>query len=903
MKKIISLLLCILMLAGSVESALAYTLSKEDGSVIGEETATEPSDDTNSDAEDFEEWTPLELLYGLGIADDMSLAYSSLDEPISKAFFLYFLGNMYFYNENQAEADNDYTDVGINHYASGYVERFRALGIVDGVSGSYLDADKKLSADEAYKLAVCALGYGSIKEVVEKGYPAGYTEMAHKLKINVGIKDNSKITRREAVELLYNMLDTEVLLNSLGDADEFVRGGKFIEENMGITVDKAVVYSIGKMTIGGKTVADNKVVIGDNVLETEEVFDRGLIGKYVKYYFDEDAEKLIFVTEQKNSSLNIHSDDIKSYSSGYLVYKKDKSNKRARIATDLTILKNGRAANSISALMPEYGDVTLVDNDNDGAYDIAIVNEYEVYYVAALATDKKSVTLENSIKTTVIRPEDYDETVMLDAQGNEVTLAQFKKGTAVMVRTAEDFLQLTLLNEKNEGYISEVVTDDGKVIYTIGDADIKVTPMTYLENVAQDSLPDGNVTVILDIYGQAAAMVAGAVSDDGWKLGFLYSVSYNELDDEYYFTIGDQYAEFSRYVTTREKIKYDGKKEELSYIMTVIPTKTVIRYKTQEGEILAIDTPETLDFFDERNKRLIDSEYDCLYKRVSGTLSFVEHMGAFVGGTNGTTGVGSLFKASGCINYAVPVRAELAYAAKDDISIVNGSYTNGDNYDFDTFSVGKDTMTASAVMSYGFSNASTGGIKWSKAMLVTSRRITLDEDDEPCIEVKGYISQEGEKTYYTLPSEEFLPPSAEEEPYFVSDLSTIKKGDIIRFTIDRDNKINYCFKEYTSDGTGRLNIVGYSHSDSMWVNRYVNAKLLKYSNGVLAFQDVNGMLKPELLSISSTYAQMYVFDRDTGKATPATADDIQLAVKSSDNFEAVIIGSYQQQSRDVILIR
>lgn len=903
MKKIISLLLCILMLAGSVESALAYTLSKEDGSIIGEEAVDEPSGDTNSGIETYEEWTPLELLYGLGIADDMSLAYSSLDEPISKAFFLYFLGNMYFYNENQAEADNDYTDVGINHYASGYVERFRALGIVDGISDSYLDADKKLSADEAYKLAVCALGYGAINEVAEKGYPAGYTEMAHKLKINVGIKDNTRITRREAVEILYNMLDTEVLLNSLGDADEFVRGGKFIEENMGITVDKAIVYSIGKMTIGGKAVAENKVVIGDNELETEDGIDKSLIGKYVKYYYDEDDEKLIYITEQKNSSLNIHSDDIKSYTSGYLNYRLDRKDKRAKISSDITILENCRAADGISALMPDYGDVTLIDNNNDGAYEIAVVNSYEVFYVVAPGTDKKSITLENSLKTTVIRPEEFEECLLRDSVGNEITIAQFKKGTAVMVQTAEDFLQMTLLNETAEGYIAEAVTDDGKVIYTVGDREIKTTPMTYFENISASKFPDGSVTVILDIYGQAAAMIASAATNEEWKLGFLYSVSHNELDDEYYFTIADKYAEFSRYVTNREKIKYDGVKKELSYIMAVIPTMTVIRYKVSENEILAIDTPETLDFFDDRNKRLTDSEYDCLYKRVSGTLSYVEHNGSFVGGTNGATGVGSLFFASDCIRYAVPTRGDMAYAAKDDISIVNGSYTNGQNYDFDTFSVGKDSMLASVVLSYGFTNASTGGTKWSKAMLVTSRKIVLDEDDEPSIEIKGYISQEGEKTYYSVPADEFLTPSTEEEPYFVSDLSKIKKGDIIRFTIDRDSKINYCIKEYTSDGTGRLNIVGYSHSDTMWVNRYVNAKLLNYSNGILAFRDVKGDLAPELLGISSTFAQMYVFDRDTGKATAATADDIMMAVKSSDNFEAVIIGSYQQQSRDVILIR
>lgn len=908
MKKLITLILSLSLISSmSVNAFAAATLSKEDGTIIGETVEKTDSDNTDeiADNTNYEKWERLEMLYALGAVDEETIAYSDLDEEISKGLFIYLLGNLCYYNTNHAASSkDDYNDVGINHYISEYAELMTAAGILSGDGTGNLDTGKSLSLEEAYKLVVCALGYGYNAEQLG-GWPDGYVSQAAILKVNVGCDSEKGFTKRNAVELLTNMVDADtfVIRNS-----EVQSGKKFSTEVMGLTKGDGIVYSAGGASISEDEKAEDVAVIGTDMLSDPRGIAFGQLGKRVEYYYDKE-DTLIYLRDKQNNVINIHSEDIDGADSGEISYSENNKSKKAKISSEIAIVRNGKAAASFDDLTPSYGDVTLIDNNNDNKYDVALVNEYGVYYVKSTSSSRDTLRVADGSGDKIIKTDDYDKVVVTDESGKALKPGSIKADRVIMVREAEDYLQITLCAKAIEGTISAVEDDTDSYVYTVTSGsgeEIEKTDITALDGIYYDGVEKGKVssvtaTVFLDIYGNAAAIVAAvSTSAAEWKLGYLLSVRYDDSEEKVIFAIGDEYAEFTRYSTDKKKLLVDGKRVDIVKAYPTLETKVFVRYKAVDREIVGLDMPLALSFFDDENNGITDTEDNCLYKRVSGYQNRVNHNYTFISLLSDDYASGSIFPDSGCLAYSSIVkRSEISSASEDDISKNTTGFTDAARYDMDGYSVGKDNLRTNAFIIYDFSAASSGGIKESKAMVVTDNVYTIDENGDTGWKVSGKLY--GSDVSYFV-QEELKKYDNNEAPYTVKSFSEIKKGDVVRFTIDRYSKIDYCVKEYTADGTGRLNKLCYNDSSPMAVNRYMLVNLLGYSNNVLAFRARDNSLPAEIITVDYNYMKMYLYDRDTKTIRGASTDDINFAISDPDFYEAIILGSYQQQSRDLIFI-
>lgn len=74
----------------------------------------------------------------------------------------------------------EFTDVPVDHWASVYISRAAAFGIINGMGDGTFAHDEDVTYQQAMKMIVCALGYGVDAER-NGGYPYGYNMTAANL--------------------------------------------------------------------------------------------------------------------------------------------------------------------------------------------------------------------------------------------------------------------------------------------------------------------------------------------------------------------------------------------------------------------------------------------------------------------------------------------------------------------------------------------------------------------------------------------------------------------------------------------------------------------------------------------------------------------------------------------------
>ncbi len=106
----------------------------------------------------------------------------------------------------------EFTDVPTDHWASMYISRAVAFGIVNGMGDGTFAPDEYVTYQQAMKMIVCALGYGVAAER-RGGYPHGYVMTG----MNLGLAPNKAIMtegadRGEIMIMLAKALDVPIMV-------------------------------------------------------------------------------------------------------------------------------------------------------------------------------------------------------------------------------------------------------------------------------------------------------------------------------------------------------------------------------------------------------------------------------------------------------------------------------------------------------------------------------------------------------------------------------------------------------------------------------------------------------------------------------------------------------------------
>ncbi len=471
MKKLLSIIVAVSMLMATVPAAFA----------LGE-TGYSDIDGTGYEG-------AVSILTTLGImsgyTDGTFRPYSTVTRAELAAIGLQMRG-ISDYDEDVSIEEIQYKDMD-GHWAAGAVAYARALGIIEGYDDGNFYPDEPATYEQALKVILSTLGYDYYC-TLNGGYPQGYLVKANELKLasGVGVTVGSYITRGDLAKIIYNSLSVDMMQQTSykkGEISyEVVSGETILTEYFNITKLRGIVEANDRTGIYGEaTPKDGQVKIGDELFNVGSTGIADYLGYYVTFYAleDDSADNRTIISfkveSSKNNYIKLNAEYIEnvSISSGRYVfeYRTNGSGSLRTVKTSDTplIIYNGVALVDfvISDLAPENGQITLLDNDNDGRYDIVDVLAYDIMFVlnASEATGNIVAAYSTGVRGATLDVDDEDYYVrIMDGEGNTLPFSSIHADSVVSVALSKDEDQTVrtaiVSNDSVSGTI-DGISDDG----------------------------------------------------------------------------------------------------------------------------------------------------------------------------------------------------------------------------------------------------------------------------------------------------------------------------------------------------------------------------------------------------------------------------------------------------------
>ncbi len=508
-------------------------------------------------------------------------------------------------------SESYFVDVEPYYWALEDIDFAYECGIISMNSEKTFRPDDYVTFNEFTKMMVIALGY-DMEAGTLGDYPLGYMLQAEKLDLfkNVKYTGNQPVTRGSAAIFLYNALHTNIrrFINNSGYIKYYL-GKTVLEEYFGLQRGTGIVTANDVTGLSGTgAVRENYISIDYSAYLSKDENAGRLLGKKVEYYVDIDEENptIFYCTEvgMKNSYLELSNVDTdygydksaeKYYSLNekgnkvyYPVYKKADIiyNGKLYVPTD------GSAVN----MVPEIGNVTLIDNNDDGEYDVICVKEYKNYvYKGYNSYDEKLISEGYS--------KDYKEIILnLDisedskyevrfADNKAVPLNSLKKNSVLSVAMSADnsYYEVIISTQYYSGKVDSI-EDNGEYKFVVIDGTER---KMYKDTAAYGSVDTQSIGVFyLDFLGN---IVLYESDESIVKYGFIQTVKIDSdsLSKNVRVRIFTQNGEFETYETAKN-INIDSVTcKSVAEIDAALENgkSQLVRYKlTNDNKINFIDT-------------------------------------------------------------------------------------------------------------------------------------------------------------------------------------------------------------------------------------------------------------------------------------------------------------------------
>lgn len=347
-----------------------------------------------------------ELLYSIGITSQET----HTEKSISRGEFAKWIAAMLGMNTSSGKEEIKFTDVTDENEYYNSVMTVYSLGIMNGISETEFGVKKDISVTDATVSIVRMLGY-DVGAKREGGYPDGYIKYAGKLGITKGIGKANKNERLEIVKMCYNAL----FVPYLDFYGEKVSGASLLEDVHRVYEGEGVITS-NMYTSLDDTETDvpyGFMKIGNTLYKTENTDYADMIGKNVDFFYQKGEDNILLCMQQsssKNRFITILAEDIMGTENNTITFSENGKNaKKANLKVGFTYIENGRTVNerTIKDLEIQDGELTLIDNDSDGIYDVAKAKKIETMaFLGADDTEEILYCKEGNIYTDPF-DEDY----------------------------------------------------------------------------------------------------------------------------------------------------------------------------------------------------------------------------------------------------------------------------------------------------------------------------------------------------------------------------------------------------------------------------------------------------------------------------------------------------------------
>ncbi len=702
------------------------------------------------------------------------------------------------------------------------------MKIVNGYEDGTFRPSDNVAYEEAVKMIVCALGYGANVSVDVEPWYANYMSQA----AQIGITQNAAslgaagtpASRACIAQLLYDSLDVKLVKNNELSQDTVLSDYWKVVKNVGVIAANGVT-SLDSPDIN---LRDDEIQIyakepDSNIYETRtykttDATLKNYLGYQVEYYYVDnrtDVRELKVVILKSNEPMTINAKDVDANTTTrtqirYYKSPTDRNTTVLSLDTDNVVIYNGklygpnRASSAFDVnMIPEVGNITLIDSNRDGKYDVINIMDYEVYYVSSKTQTDYSI-VDNVTKAStenkklVLDVEDTSaELSIVNKAGNEVSYASIVVGNLICYAESNTnnggtlYRRAVVLNDVVTGEVTgreagESITVSGKK-YQYSNAAPWVKFSSSETPLAEPKTQD-NYTFVLDLNGDVVAYDKKLSPGNAGQYGYI--VGYSTASDKFeesieikVLTAGGQTVLYNVYKGTRVNGEVCSTPsqvlralEDAAEVSNTdggenLTIQQVIKYttKTTKNEGTVLDSIITAENTELLSNDISDDELYVYGKvRASEESKFLKSSRSLTISNGGKINIGN------AIIFSVPNnRREYTEYKKQSLDL---AFKNGASYNVEVFDVETGGM-AKVVVLYGADSSTV--VDSSSPVYVLeemAEEINYDEGDN-MIKIKGY------KSSYRQPKEKFdewLSPES------IRDDKKLKAGTIFRAGTDSD---------------------------------------------------------------------------------------------------------------------
>ena len=419
---------------------------------------------------------------------------------------------------------------------------------------------EKAYYEDLVKVVVSSLGYA--ETIKNKSSWNEWRDTAARLGLLKGVNtDGVSITRANAANLIYNALEVDMLVmkNTLEYTIE--KDATILSSILKAETDDGIVTETS-YTLAVSNEASRYAEIDGKFFLGSEKIPANFLGWRVEYYakWNESADKMELVwveKSDKNKFVFAMTDDIEDGSTNKILKATDSlSGKKISelIPDDIKIIYNGMVIKSISDYYPEYGNVTLLDNDRDGEYEYIIIDAYELFTAEIVDADKEIIyDFSNNKKLDLSDADIYE----VYKDGEKTGLNDVTKNSILLV--AKEYV--TFGNEDKSIKKAVIYTADYKVQGTVTGVDDEYiyidNEQFRLSNVNADNFIVGKSgEYMLDYFGRVAYCTDNKII--GGSFGILMRMYLDEESQTAaYIKFFDKSGKMVTY-PTGEYVKFSG---------------------------------------------------------------------------------------------------------------------------------------------------------------------------------------------------------------------------------------------------------------------------------------------------------------------------------------------------------
>lgn len=839
--------------------------------IIVLQLAVIPVSATNIDA-DSEQWTTMQI-FGV-IHSDVST--ESTFSIADMAQMLYRLMNIKTPAEPEATRQI-YADVDRWHWAAGYIEWLYNNKVYAGDGSGAFEPDRTVMLSDVCTVALNLLGYKYMLDNISPD--ADVISSAAQFNLipnNVG-KIEHEINYGEFASICYRMLLTKIIEPTLGAKSGYEKKGEFISEVLGIQYSKGVLTGANGYSLDNNLCGNRQVIIDNNTfkIKSDAVFTQ-FLGYCVKYYYDAKELELIAVVPMTNNEIVIDSKDILDYDSDTYKYEVDGHTKTAKHTDPVLLLYNGKITSNRAAFTPAYGRVRLIDNDDDGKFDVVISeNSFNIILEKVVGDIIYGKNLDNSGRKYTI---DLSDFTLTEFVGNDVPINELKEGTVITAAISEDgtYGRFYVCEKNVSGNLEAVDTDS----YTLGDTEYFLANDIFDPQIVSVGR---SVRIFFDIYGKIAAIASN--NEDEYAFGYLMSIREDRREDRLILKMLTENG-ISKLYTYRKLTIDDIKASSTSAAETTLTPHIgeLIRYRLYGSEIRFIDTMVTSAGF-----------------TAAPTLLGTNSLRMIADGKMLYKSNPQLFKS---YETAMPTYSEFAVNDSTKVFFVPAGNSDEDNdfyvgnisslYDdlearVEGYVTGKSTFVAEAVV-----------VRYNMNVLIATpftvvEKITtaLDADDSIVNIIHGMSG--GKNTDLIVTDETLLTRDG-----------NIAKGSIIRCRTDKNGEVKDITNIYSMDGSGKLNNSLHEYNHGAGSGRFSNVRaVLGYiydrEGTVARFKFKDAAQVDEMFNLKNCNFYVYTGGREGVKI--GTIDDLYDDLHHRSEHDEVVISTRGARTVDVFLIR